>query len=253
MEHSNRKIESPKTIWTAALSCFLAISMVTACSQVNEPQTQNEKKKTQDEFVVVEKMPTLKGGLQGLMDEINYPESARKEGIEGKVLVQFSVSKEGSVEGAEVVRGINEALDQEALRVVKQAEFTPGYQKGEKVRVRMTIPIVYKLGNADTNSQQSSIVNPHVDYEKVANEAGEAPKIKGVILDAKTEEPVRAANISIGDGYKGASSNNEGNFFISNLDEGDYTLEIDHPSYLAFRTRIPADPGLRAKIYIRRK
>jgi len=106
----------------------------------------NKKKKKQKQvFVVVEHMPKLIGGLKGLEQKIKYPELARKAGIEGKVYVQFVVNKHGNVENAKVVRGIGGGCDKEALKVVRQAHFKPGMQRGRPVKVRMTIPIVFRL------------------------------------------------------------------------------------------------------------
>ena len=101
----------------------------------------------EDFFVAVENMPELKGGMAELQGNINYPEMARKAGIEGKVIVQFIVNEQGKVEDPKVIRGIGGGCDQEALRVVKQAEFTPGQQRGEPVRVQMSLPITFRLQN----------------------------------------------------------------------------------------------------------
>ena len=105
-----------------------------------------------EHYVVVETMPQLKGGLRGLMEKINYPEEAQEAGIEGRVIVQFIVNEQGEVENPTIVRGIGYGADQEALRVIKQAEFEPGMQNGEKVRVQYSLPIVYKL---QENTQQN--------------------------------------------------------------------------------------------------
>ena len=100
-------------------------------------------------FVVVERMPKLKGGLGQLQQKINYPEVARKAGIEGRVIVQFIVDENGNVVNPKVVRGIGGGCDKEALRVVRTAQFQPGMQRGKPVKVRYTLPIVFKLSNAN--------------------------------------------------------------------------------------------------------
>ena len=97
-------------------------------------------------FVVVEQMPEIKGGLASIQRCVNYPDMARKAGIEGRVIVQFIVNEQGKVEdNAKVVRGIGGGADEEALRCVKQAEFRPGMQRGEPVRVQFSVPVVYNL------------------------------------------------------------------------------------------------------------
>ncbi|NGP75873.1 M56 family metallopeptidase [Balneolaceae bacterium YR4-1] len=114
------------------------------------PGTKTESSSAKDDhFVVVEQMPELKGGMQSLMSNITYPEEARKAGIEGRVIVQFIVNKEGQVENPQIIKGIGGGADEEALRVVKEAEFTPGYQKGQPVRVQYSLPVVFKLQKDD--------------------------------------------------------------------------------------------------------
>lgn len=101
----------------------------------------------EDFFVVVENMPELIGGLGALQSQINYPEMARRAGIEGRVHIQFIVNEQGDVENPVVVRGIGGGADEEALRVVSQAKFTPGMQRGRPVRVQYNLPIAFRLQN----------------------------------------------------------------------------------------------------------
>ena len=103
----------------------------------------------EDFFVVVEKMPELQGGMAALQAKVEYPQLAKRAGIEGRVTVEFIVNEQGDVENAKVVRGIGGGCDEEALRVVRDAQFTPGYQKGRPVRVRYALSINYKLDNSD--------------------------------------------------------------------------------------------------------
>lgn len=110
------------------------------------PDEAKEKKEEEEEvFVVVENQPKLVGGLASLQKKINYPEMARKAGIEGRVYVQFVVNKKGRVENPRVMRGIGGGCDKEALRVIKQAKFRPGMQRGRPVKVQMSLPIVFRL------------------------------------------------------------------------------------------------------------
>lgn len=111
-------------------------------SPTNVPPLPPKKK---DHYVAVEDMPKLIGGLASLQKKINYPEEAQSSGVEGRVIIQFIVNKKGEVENPQVIRGIGGGADEEALRVVKQAEFTPGKQHGEPVRVQYSLPITYKL------------------------------------------------------------------------------------------------------------
>lgn len=109
----------------------------------SEPK--DEKEEDEQIFVIVEQEPELIGGLASLQALIKYPEMARKAGIEGRVYLQFIVNKQGEVENPVVVRGIGGGCDKEALRVIKQAKFRPGMQRGRPVNVRYSMPIVFRL------------------------------------------------------------------------------------------------------------
>ena len=110
------------------------------------PPAQDEEEE-EDFFVVVEDMPELIGGLGELQRKIRYPEMARRAGIEGRVYIQFIVNERGEVEDPRIMRGIGGGADEEALRVVRQAQFRPGLQRGRPVRVQYQLPIVFRLQN----------------------------------------------------------------------------------------------------------
>jgi protein TonB len=109
------------------------------------PPPPAEEEEEEDFFVAVEQMPELIGGLAGLQKNLRYPELARKAGIEGKVIIQFIVNKDGSVEQLRVVRGLGGGCNEEALRAVKMAKFKPGRQRGEPVRVQYSLPVIFRL------------------------------------------------------------------------------------------------------------
>ena len=102
-------------------------------------------------FDVVEQMPQFPdGGMAGLMqylaDNLRYPESARKAGTQGRVTVQFVVGKDGSIGNVSILRGVDPALDKEAIRVVSEMpKWKPGLQKGKPVNVKFAIPVVFRL------------------------------------------------------------------------------------------------------------
>jgi protein TonB len=98
----------------------------------------------------VDKQPEFKGGMEALfsymMEEVKYPKEAANAGVEGKVFVEFTVTKEGKIKDAKVAKGAEESLDKEALRVVNaMPDWTPGEKDGKKVDVKMTLPIAFKL------------------------------------------------------------------------------------------------------------
>ena len=96
-------------------------------------------------YMVVEDMPELVGGFKTLMQDIQYPEIARKAGIEGTVFVGFVVNEDGTTGNVVVQKGIGAGCDEEAVRAMSKAKFTPGMQDGKAVPVRMTLPITFKL------------------------------------------------------------------------------------------------------------
>ena len=111
-----------------------------------EPPKEEENKV----FDVVEEQPSFPGGqgalMQWLRDNIKYPVIAAENGIEGRVIVQFVVSKSGSISNVNVVRGVDPSLDKEAVRVVSNMpNWTPGKQNGTTVNVRYTLPVTFKL------------------------------------------------------------------------------------------------------------
>lgn len=97
-----------------------------------------------------ENSPEFAGGMEALSkfiaDNIRYPEQAKRDNIQGKVLVRFAIDADGSVADAEVLRGIGGGCDEEALRVVNaMPKWKPGRVNGNPVRVQYTLPITFKL------------------------------------------------------------------------------------------------------------
>jgi len=109
-----------------------------------------EEPKEEEPFKFVEQMPTFPNGETAMMkylrDNIKYPNIARENNIEGRVIVQFVVSKDGDIKNAKVVRGIGGGCDQEALRVVNaMPRWVPGKHNGRSVPVTFTLPILFEL------------------------------------------------------------------------------------------------------------
>lgn len=102
-------------------------------------------------FTIVEDQPAPKGGMGAFYEYVNknikYPSQARRMGVEGRVFVQFVVDKNGNLTDVQAVKGIGAGCDEEAVRVIKNApKWKPGKQRGKAVRVRMILPITFKLG-----------------------------------------------------------------------------------------------------------
>ena len=101
---------------------------------------------------IVESMPEFPGGIEAfykyVADEMDYPSAARRMGIEGRVYVQFIIDKDGSITEVNAVRGIGAGCDEEAELVLENApKWIPGKQRGRAVKVRMILPITFRLSN----------------------------------------------------------------------------------------------------------
>ncbi len=101
-------------------------------------------------FDVVEQMPEFPGGqaalLKWISDNIKYPSIAEENGIQGRVVCTFVVERDGSVTDVKVARSIDPSLDKEAIRVLKKMpRWIPGKQNGSAVRVKYTVPVMFRL------------------------------------------------------------------------------------------------------------
>lgn len=134
--------------------------IVTSEDSQTEAQTQTfvapvveeeEEEAAQQIFTVVEEMPDFPdGGLQGLLKflakNIKYPVIAQENGIQGRVVCAFVVNKDGSIVDIEVLRGVDPSLDKEAVRVLStMPKWKPGKQRGKPVRVKYTVPVMFRL------------------------------------------------------------------------------------------------------------
>ena len=121
--------------------------------KVEEVDFGEVEEETADEiFTIVEEQPSPPGGLEGfykyVFKEIKYPNLALRSNVEGKVFVQFVVEKDGTLTNFIVARGIGAGCDEEAVRVLQAApKWNPGKQRGKPVRVKMILPITFKLLN----------------------------------------------------------------------------------------------------------
>ncbi len=101
-------------------------------------------------FDVVEQQPQFPGGMSELMkflsDNIVYPQIALESGLQGRVIVQFVVNKNGEIVNIQVVKGVDPFLDKEAVRVINtMPKWIPGKQNGQAVNVKFTLPVNFKL------------------------------------------------------------------------------------------------------------
>lgn len=112
---------------------------------------EEEELEEEEIFVIVEDMPSFQGGdLNKFREYINknlrYPEIAAENGIQGRVILSFVVETDGRVSNVRILRGVDPALDREAIRVVESSpKWQPGMQRGKPVRVSFNIPIIFVL------------------------------------------------------------------------------------------------------------
>ena len=133
-------------------------------------------------FLVAEEEAMFPGGMEAMMkylqENIKYPEQAKNNGVQGRVIVQFVVNKDGSISNDTVVRSVDPLLDAEAIRVVRNMpNWTPGKQRGEAVRVRFTLPVTFRLdGGAESKpAEVKQVVKAPTQGEEIFNVVEEQP------------------------------------------------------------------------------
>ena len=124
------------------------VSLVEVVEEVQE-EVKEEEAPT-EVFVVVEEMPSFPGGDQALMEfiysHIEYPEIAKENNIQGRVVVRFCVTYKGTVDQVSIIKGVDPSLDNEAIRVIKMLPtWKPGKQGGKPVNVWYSVPINFQL------------------------------------------------------------------------------------------------------------
>ena len=143
----------------AVVGVSMGLAALTACeSQLAEMNTDsntssvlNQTKITEWVGEIISPQPSFPGGSQALIsflrENTKYPEQAKKDSIEGRVVVAFIIDTDGSITDPEVVRGVHPLLDAEALRVVKlMPKWEPGTENGTPVKVKYNLPISFKMG-----------------------------------------------------------------------------------------------------------
>lgn len=122
--------------------------VITQAPPVIEAEEEDEDKI----FQVVEEQPSFPGGNEAMMkyfrDNIKYPVMAQEMGIQGRVICQFTVRKDGSVGDVVVLRSADKSLDAEAIRLIsRMPKWKPGKQRGKAVHCKFTVPVVFKLAH----------------------------------------------------------------------------------------------------------
>ncbi len=151
----------------AKMLMLVAVLLVcgTACNR-------NQSNKEPENYATVEQKPMFNGedaGKFGLwvFDNIKYPEEAYKNGAQGRVTLQFVISRKGDIKDVKVVKSSgNELLDNEALRVVSMSPvWTPGKVEGKPVDVLFTFPVVFKLEGEETEAAGEAVAFSEVEQK----------------------------------------------------------------------------------------
>ncbi|WP_339787380.1 TonB family protein [uncultured Imperialibacter sp.] len=231
----------PAAIVPVALAFFIAVScdQQPAAEAVDDIEITNEAAK-EETFTIVEHLPAFPGGMESLYqffgENLTYPAGAKKAGVEGKVLVEFVVDKDGTITNATVIEGIGNGCDEEALRVINASpKWTPAMQRGKKVRTRVILPIYFSLGSAvatEIPSVPTLVGDPlEVAIKKTKNKNGQTV-ITGVV---KTDdgEGIPGANIIFAGTTIGTVSDLDGTFkLVTEAESGDLIV-----SFVGFKTQ----------------
>ena len=110
----------------------------------------DEEEDIEEVFLVVEEQPEFPGGMAKLMkyfsDNVRYPVVAAENGIQGRVICQFTVWRDGSIRDIVVLRGVDKSLDKEAVRLIENMpKWKPGKQRGKEVSCKFTVPVSFRL------------------------------------------------------------------------------------------------------------
>lgn len=149
-------------------------SSESASQKAPQHNTTSEPQNTEEVFMVVENMPEFPGGLNAclkfLADYVAYPKEAAEKKIQGRVIVQFVVMKDGSIANARVIRSVDPLLDAEALRVIGlMPKWKPGTQRGQAVNVKFTMPITFRL-DKDSTDMQPALVGKVIEISGATKE-----------------------------------------------------------------------------------
>jgi len=180
-----------------------------------------ELKDEKEVFTFVEDPARPKEGIQKYQEQlsaqIQYPEEAKEKGIEGKVYIEFVVDKDGTITNPRVQQGVDESLNNEALRVVSLSpDWNPARQRGKAVKQRMVLPITFSLGNQKDGA--------NVTFEPPTEGAKETMKVTGHLVEENGDrymigqvlnsdgKPTAGMNIVLEGTNKGTVSDRDGTY-----------------------------------------
>lgn len=140
---------SNKLLLTTLIALLGNVSL--SFAQVHSHSEDSNRKKSESQiFIITEEPAQPKGGMSSFYkwvnSEMKYPKKAKKKGIEGKVYIQFTVEKDGSISNVKAVKGIGGGCDEEAVRIMaSSSKWRPSKDKGRAKAKQMVLPITFKL------------------------------------------------------------------------------------------------------------
>lgn len=129
-----------KTFLTRKILVLLSLVLLLTAFSGSVPANEDQKY-----LAFAEVMPEPVGGIGAIVKKITYPEIARKSNVQGKVYILAFIDESGKVTDVKVIRGIGAGCDEAAVKAVKSSDFTPGKNKGTPVKVKLSLPITFKL------------------------------------------------------------------------------------------------------------
>ena len=171
-------------------AALLLVSNISCISSEKKSEQNSEGTEVSEDHIysVVEEMPEFPGGMAEYMKwlgkNMKYPAISQENGVQGRVIIQFVVMKDGSVVDVEVARGVDTYLDKEALRVVKaMPKWKPGRHKGKEVNVKYTLPVVFRLDKDAEVKEKKEFPNPdEYGIYRVVDEMPEFPGGMGELM-----------------------------------------------------------------------
>lgn len=187
-------------------------------------------------YAVVEETAQPRGGMDKfykyIAANLSYPAEARQKGIQGRVFIEFVVNQDGSISDVRPLKGIGGGCDEEAVRIMAQAEpWNPGKQRGMAVRQRMVIPIIYSLDDTAQPAGKLEEVKQSMRTNGSLIQEGGKYFMVGKVTDAEGQ-PLLGMNIILAGSTQGTVSDKN----------GDYKLEVNKQtgmlvfSFVGFKT-----------------
>jgi TonB family protein len=187
-------------------------------------------------FLVVEESAHPVGGVPALTEylkeNMRYPEVARKNGISGKIFVEFVINKDGSLSDVKVLKSLSKECDEEAIRVLANSpNWIPAKQRGKEVRQKMVLPIIFSSTSSQVDSEpvKQSSLNMKLDIQ--SKQENGVKYVTGYVKD-EAGNPLLGANVVVAGTTQGTVVDQDGKFSIS-FSEGNKLVV----SFVGYETR----------------